>query len=449
MKNLLLPCVVWCCWCSMMLPASEPIFVPVKIDGPVHDPANHTYWYGPFSECASVADFDGDGDLDIAAGRNWYEAPDWIKHDNFRDGAKTNGPETDNNSEFAMDVNFDGRPDIVASGWMFMRGVFWYQNPGDKNVKWSGRRIHSMDPGGDGVVRSMEGVIHGDIDGDGDQDLLCNHWSLVPGQAMTWLEHIDKEPWFVEHRLGTDGEKHGNGLGDIDGDGHVDIVTPVGWWQAPEHPAQDAWTFHADYQFQSGGRYTSASHPMLVHDINNDSKNDIIVGAAHTYGLSVLIQKVDAQGNRSFDQVDVETDYGQFHTMALGDLDGDGHDDLVTGKRLFAHHGRDVSCYEPLFAFWYSIHDGQFKRHILAFNHLPKLMDDVTSRNPAPNFVPAVGMKVNIADIDADGANDIVISGKGGLYVFYRRGSAPQPRPQHRLPHEDTYPTWFDWAKNN
>ena len=96
--------------------AAEPIFLPVKIDGPRHDPANHTYWYGPFSECASVADYDGDGDLDIAAGRNWYEAPDWVKHEDFRDGAQTNGPETDNNSEFAMDVNKDGHNDIVICG---------------------------------------------------------------------------------------------------------------------------------------------------------------------------------------------------------------------------------------------------------------------------------------------------------------------------------------------
>ena len=28
--------------------AAEPLLVPVKVDGPVHDPANHTYWYGPF-----------------------------------------------------------------------------------------------------------------------------------------------------------------------------------------------------------------------------------------------------------------------------------------------------------------------------------------------------------------------------------------------------------------
>ncbi len=417
--------------------AGEPVFVPVKIDGPAHDPARHTFWYGPFSECASVADFDGDGDLDVAAGKNWYEAPDWIKHENFRDGADVNGPETDNNSEFALDVNFDGRPDVVSSGWMFMKGAFWYENPGDRQSRWPARRIHA--------AISMEGVIHGDIDGDGDDDILCNHWTLEPGQGMTWLEHVDREPWFVEHVIGTEGEKHGNGLGDIDGDGRVDIVTPVGWWQSPPDPVRDSWTFHADYEFRSAGHYTSPSHPMLVHDVNGDGLADIIAGAAHTYGLAVLLQSIDADGKRLFTPHDIETDFGQFHTLALGDVDGDGVADLVTGKRLFAHHGRDDSCYDPLFAFWYKIRGGQFERHVLAFNHLPTLLDDVTRRNPPPNFVPAVGMKLNIADMDADGHNDIVISGKGGLYIFYYRGATPNLRPPMRLPDESTYPSWVPW----
>ena len=67
----------------------------------------------------------------------------------------------------------------------------------------------------------------------------------------------------------------------------------------------------------------------------------------------------------------IETDFGQFHTMALGDLNGDGKPDLVTGKRLFAHHGRDTSCYDPLFAFWYDMQGGKFARHVLSYNHLP------------------------------------------------------------------------------
>jgi hypothetical protein len=430
--------------CAAWAQAEEVIFVPVKVDGPVHDPANHSYWYGPFSECASVADFDGDGDLDIAAGRNWYEAPNWIKHENLRDGAETNGPETDNNSEFAMDVNRDGRIDIVSSGWMRMKGAFWYENPGPEavkaGVKWKAHRFHS--------ARNMEGVIHGDIDGDGFDDILCNHWAPVPGQAMTWYQSIDREPWLVEHVVGTEGEYHGNGLGDINGDGRVDIVTPTGWYEQPADLHQKPWPFHAEYtihRIDMPDQRIPASHPMLVCDVNADGLNDLLVGASHEYGLAWLEQQIDADGKRTFKTHWIETDFGQFHTLALGDLNGDGKPDLVTGKRLFAHHGRDVSCYDPLFAFWYEFGKDGWTRRLLAYNHLVRMDDDESRRNPPPNFVPAVGMKLNIADMDGDGRQDVVVAGKGGLFVFYNRGLPNRARPPHRLPHEDTYPSWIPW----
>jgi hypothetical protein len=104
-----------------------------------------------------------------------------------------------------------------------------------------------------------------------------------------------------------------------------------------------------------------------------------------------------------------------------------------------------VSCYEPLFAFWYEIDRGKWTRHILAFNHLVKMDDDETQRNPPPNFVPAVGMKLNIADMDADGDKDIIVAGKGGLYIFYNKAMTPQPKPKLRLPPETDYPSWVPW----
>ena len=434
-----------CLWAALVVAmalsvqAGEVIFVPLKIDGPLHDPAQNSYWFGPFCECASVLDVDGDGDLDIASGRNWYEAPHWIKHADFRDGAETNGPETDDNSEFAMDVNFDGRPDVVSSGWMFLKGAFWYENPGTKGKVWKSTRIHQ--------AQNMEGVIHGDIDGDGDQDVLCNHWSLVKGQGMTWLEHIDREPWFVEHVVGTKGDMHGNGLGDINMDGRMDIVTPVGWYEQPRRATDTPWTFHADYKFvPAQGRGGAGSHPILVYDVDADGLNDIIIGSAHAYGLAWLEQKVDGTGNREFETHWVETDFSQVHTMALGDLNGDGTPDLVTGKRLFAHHGDDIGAFEPLYAFWYDIQGGRFERHILSFNHLPYYPDE-GGINPPPNYVVSVGMKLNIADMNEDGRNDVIIAGKGGLYVFYNEGSPTTPPRQHKLPPEEVYPTWRQWPR--
>lgn len=420
------------------LQAAEVIFTPLKIDGPVHNPAQSSYWYGPFSECASVLDVDGDGDLDIAAGRHWYENPHWTKHSDFRDGAETNGPETDDNSEFALDVNFDGKPDVVSSGWMFMKGAFWYENPGNKEDVWTSTRIHQ--------ALNMEGVIHGDIDGDGDEDILCNHWGLVQGQGMTWLEHIKEAPWFIEHVIGTQGDVHGNGLGDINMDGRMDIVTPNGWYEQPRNVRAKAWPFHADYRFAPAKhRGGGASHPILVYDVDEDGLNDILIGSSHAYGLAWLEQKVDGSGKRSFKTHWVETEYSQFHTLALGDLNGDGKDDLVTGKRLFAHHGSDIGAGEPLYAFWYDIQGGKFERHVLSFNHLPHYPGEMI--NPAPNYVVSVGMKLNIADIDANGRNDVIIAGKGGLYVFFNHGAPPSPGVRAKLPHSDSYPTWRDWPR--
>jgi hypothetical protein len=247
--------------------------------------------------------------------------------------------------------------------------------------------------------------------------------------------------------IGTEGEYHGNGIGDINGDGRNDIVTPRGWYEAPADPRNGQWIFHADYlvhRVDQPKQPIPASHPMLVVDVNGDGLADIIFGASHEYGLAWLEQQLDADGKRSFRTHWIETDFGQFHTMALGDLNGDGVPDLVTGKRLFAHHGRDTSCYDPLFAFWYDLQGGKFVRHVLSYNHLPWFPGE-KNINPPPNGAVAVGMKLNIADMNKDGRNDIIIAGKTGLYVFYNEGTMPRERGPHRLPDESTYPSWVDW----
>jgi hypothetical protein len=194
-----------------------------------------------------------------------------------------------------------------------------------------------------------------------------------------------------------------------------------------------------------------------VHDVDEDGLNDIIIGSSHAYGLAWLQQKVDGSGKRTFETHWVDTEFSQFHTMELGDLNGDGKADLVTGKRLFAHHGNDIGAFEPLYAFWYDIKGGQaegldrikppfgrFERHVLSFNHLPHYPDE-EGINPPPNYVVSVGMKLNIADMNKDGRNDIVIAGKGGLYVFYNHGFPTTPPRAHKLPPHETYPTWRSW----
>jgi hypothetical protein len=419
----------------------ELVFVPVKIDGPAHDPANHTYWFGPFAEAVAVFDVDGDGDLDFTCGKNWYEntgtsgtvpgfeTVKWVKHADFRDDADVFGAITDDGGEVALDVNRDGKVDLISSGWMKMSGVYWYENPGKPGEKWKSHLIHK--------ARSMEGIVLGDIAGhrNGDEDLLINHWSAVTGQNFTWYEHIDKEPWLVKREIGFEGQAHGNGIGDINGDGRNDLVTGVGWWEAPANPSTGKWIWHSDWKVFEG----RAGLPILVYDCNGDGLNDVIIGNAGGYGLKWVEQRKDSAGNRSFVEHWIEPNLSLFHTMELGDLRGDGKKQLVTGKILFPHEGEDPGEFDPLFAFWYDIEGGKFDRHILSFNNL-QWYPDVTD-NPPPNYAIGVGRKLGIADVNKDGKNEIILACRAGIYIFYNRGTPPSRRPaKNPHPRPNAYP---------
>jgi hypothetical protein len=443
-------CALLCCLipisCGSAAPAAageaprELMFVPVKIDGPVHDPARHTYWFGPFTECASVLDIDGDGRLDIGAGRNYYIAPKWTRYSDYRDGAETNGPDVDDNYEGTMDVNNDGRMDVLSSGWMRRQGIWWYENPGKLGEKWKSHALHPAD--------GLEGMVIGNLSGRSDKDVLVNYFARKPGRGLIWFEHIDQAPWFKEHVLGPEhvGVVHGSGIGDINGDGRNDVVTPHGWFEAPARPTEEPWTWRPDYQFTPFGsdRPGGAGLPMLVTDANQDGRNDIIIGSDHGYGLAWYEQKMEG-GKHSFVHHWIETDFPTFHTMALADLDGDGKSELITGKQLLAHNGGDVGGYEPVFVFYYTIDKGRFERHIVSYSHLTPYFGPDAKDEPPPNYIVGVGMRLQVEDLDGDGRRDIVIPCRTGLYVFFNKGFSPRARVTNWLPPRESYPNHKAW----
>ena len=87
---------------------------------------------------------------------------------------------------------------------------------------------------------------------------------------------------------------------------------------------------------------------MYAYDVDGDGDNDVVTSkAAHAYGLSWFENVGGDDGEIKFKEHLImgekpeENEYGvafsQLHALALADMDSDGVQDIVTGKRWWAH----------------------------------------------------------------------------------------------------------------
>ena len=334
------------------------------------------------NESAAVADVNKDGRLDIIAGENWYEAPRWKKH-RMREIPFISGY-IDDLSNFALDVNDDGYPDVIASSW-FSKKMSWYENPGKGGAGapdslW---KEHVIETG-----FNYELILLVDIDGDGRaEEILPNYGN---SGEVAWFQRAASNREWVRHVAGRVPDVrglHGIGAGDLNRDGRPDIITAYGWFEAPD------WVFHPDFRLLSPLAQCS---PIYVYDVNQDGRNDLVYGAGHHYGVFWLENRAGGWQEHLIDN-----SWSQAHAITLADMDKDGRLDIVTGKRYLAHD-IDPGAYEPLGLYWYrSEGDGRFIKHVI----------DYGSKAGG-------GMQIPALDIDGDGDLDLVAPGKSGLFLF-------------------------------
>jgi len=332
------------------------------------------------NETCAFADVNGDGRLDIISGENWFEAPKWIRH-KFRELPFTNNY-IDNFSDLPLDVNGDGQVDVVSCSW-FSRRLAWWQNPGRGKGEWKEHEIDSGFP--------IEFAFLVDLDNDGKAREVLPQYG-PPKAPLAWYEV--KDGAFVKHVVSPTSYGHGIGVGDVNGDGRNDILTPKGWFEAPADPRAGEWIWHADFDLGSVGF-------MYVLDINGDGRNDILTSLSHDYGIFWLERGEGSKWTKRM----IDDSWSQPHALALVDLNGDGRKDLITGKRYMAHNGRDPGEREPLGVYWYEYRvEGktvEWTRHVI----------DYSTRTGG-------GMQIAVADLDGDGDLDFAMGGKSGLFLF-------------------------------
>lgn len=336
-----------------------------------------------FSSCA-VVDVNRDGRPDVIAGGFWYEAPTWKKHF-VRDVEVIRG-RPDGYSHLPLDVNGDSFVDLIHVNFR-SSSIYWLEHPGEDLGEWKKHIVATPGP--------METGRLYDVDGDGHLDVVPNGWHFA-----AWWEIIpgttDSPPQWKRHALPNQAGGHGGGFGDINGDGRGDIVGTKGWLEAPENPRSGRWTWHEEFDI---GR---TSMPVVVDDVDGDGDGDLVYAIGHDYGVYWLEQTT--QGNEhTWTKHLIDDSWSQGHSPLWVDLDGNGRKEFVDGKRFWAHEGRDPGAKDPLVIYRYEFDPDS--RNWTRFT--------IQSNGPA-----GVGLDPKAADLDNDGDLDLVFPGRSGLYWY-------------------------------
>ena len=360
------------------------------------------------NEGCAVADVDRDGKPDIIAGEHWYAAPDYIPRP-LRDiplvrdlPQYLNGELLQNVGDHPYDVDGDGWIDVISTGWTD-KEICWYQNPGgvyDEHT-WK-RHVLGAIPG------ENEAVALHDFDGDGRPEIYVSCWDKKrPLVILRLTKNTEGRPAAQQVVIGPHGG-HCYAFADINGDGREDIQCESGWYERPEGDIfTQPWKLHPE---------TALPHPSvpcILAKLTDSGRNDLIWGEAHDYGIYWWEQgESKPDGTTTWTEHLIDKSWSQPHAMAWTDIDGDGQPELITGKRVRAHAGKDPGSTEPECVYYYRWDKGAriFTRHTIS----------------APGEGVGVGCQICVSDLNGDGRLDIVVAGKTGTWILLNQGTEKQ-----------------------
>lgn len=366
-----------------------------------------------YSEGAAAGDLNNDGKVDFVYGPHWYEGPSFqIKHEIYPAKPQNREGYTDHFFAWICDFDGDGWKDVFTVGFPGTP-AFVYQNPGRENAAelWTKHQVF------DWVSNESPQFLQ--LVGDDRPELVCSRDGFFGYASIDWARPF--EPWkftAVSAQVTDKTFGHGLGIGDINGDGKLDVIHAKGWLQQPtELAASKPWQAH-EQSFSSA--YGGAE--MFAYDVDGDGDNDIITSiAAHDFGLAWFEQVLDG-GERTFLRHDIlgskaqDNPYGvvfsELHSVNLADVDGDGLKDIITGKTYYSHHKGSPMWDAGAVVYWFKLVRGPNGIDWIPF----KAADE-----------SGIGRQIGLFDLNQDGLMDITVGGmKGAHALFHQRAKAEE-----------------------